>query len=197
METRERILHESRELLREKGSPGFSMRGLAERVGVTPTALYRHFEDKDALLATLLDEGFATFSSYLMRALSGKTPLERLRHAGLAYFDFALEHPRDYALMFTTPCGDLGLETVSESAKARMDGTFVFLVDRIKECIDAGVCLAHDPRAIALHVWATVHGLASLRLNDQLSGLDEHAFRAHVEFTLDCIARSLAPEARG
>jgi len=193
METRERILHESRELLREKGSAGFSMRGLAERVGVTPTALYRHFEDRDALLATLLDEGFSNFSSYLLRALSGKTPLERLRRSGIAYFDFALEHPRDYALMFMTPCADLGLQTVSESAKARMDGTFVFLVDRIKECIAAGVCIAYEPRALALHVWATVHGLASIRLNGQLAELDERAFREHVAFTLDRIEASLAP----
>jgi AcrR family transcriptional regulator len=184
-------LHESGELLREKGIAGFSMRGVAERVGVTATALYRHFEDKDALLATLLEEGFSTFGQYLMRALAGKTPLERLRRAGQAYFDFALEHPRDYALMFTTPCRDLGLESVSESAKARMDGTFVFLVDRIKECIDAGAFAEHDPRSTALHVWATVHGVASLRLNGQLDQLDEVAFRHHVEFTLDRIEASL------
>ena len=195
METRERILQESRELLREKGSPGFSMRGLAERVGVTPTALYRHFEDKDALLATLLDEGFSVFSSYLMRALAGKSPLERLRRSGIAYFEFAREHPRDYALMFMTPCADLGLQSVSESAKARMDGTFLFLVDRIKECIDAGVCIPHEPRALALHVWATVHGLASIRLNGQLAELDEQAFGEHVEFTLDRIQAALAPPA--
>ena len=183
METRARILHESRDLLRDKGMTGFSMRGVAERVGVTATALYRHFEDKDALLAALLDEGFSRFGTYLMRALAGKTPLERLRRAGQAYFDFALEHPRDYALMFMTPCADLGLESVSAGAKARMDGTFVFLIDRIKECIDAGVCAAHEPSTTALHVWATVHGLAALRLNGQLAELDARAFQAQVEFT--------------
>jgi AcrR family transcriptional regulator len=193
METRARILHESGELLREKGMAGFSMRGVAERVGVTATALYRHFADKDALLATLLDQGFSTFGQYLMRALSGKTPLERLRRAGYAYFDFALEHPRDYALMFTTPCVDLGLKSVSEGAKARMDGTFVFLVDRIKECVAAGVFAEHDPRTTALHIWSTVHGLAALRLNGQLAELDERAFRQQVEFTLDRIETSLAP----
>ncbi len=192
METRERILHESGELLREKGIAGFSMRGVAERVGVTATALYRHFADKDALLAALLDDGFSTFGKYLMRALAGKTPLERLRRAGHAYFDFALDHPRDYALMFTTPCRDLGLESVSAGAKARMDGTFVFLVDRIKECIEAGAFAAHDPRTTALHIWATVHGLASLRLNGQLDELDEPAFRHHADFTLDRIEASLA-----
>jgi AcrR family transcriptional regulator len=193
METRARILRESGELLREKGIAGFSMRGVAERVGVTATALYRHFEDKDALLATLLDQGFSTFGQYLMRSLSSKTPLERLRHAGHAYFDFALEHPRDYALMFMTPCRDLGLESVSEGAKARMDGTFVFLVDRIKECIETGALAEHDPRSVALHIWATVHGLAALRLNGQLDELDELAFRRHVDFTLDRIDAAFAP----
>jgi len=198
METRARILQESGELLRQKGMAGFSMRGVAERVGVTATALYRHFKDKDALLATLLDEGFSTFGQYLMRALAGKTPLERLRRAGYAYFDFALEHPRDYALMFMTPCRELGLDRVSEGAKARMDGTFVFLIDRVNECIAAGVFAEHDPRSTALHIWATVHGLASLRLNGQLEELDARAFREHVDFTLDRIEASLAStSARG
>jgi len=193
METKERILRESRELLREKGISGFSMRGVAERVGVTATALYRHFEDKDALLATLLEHGFTTFESYLMRALAGKTPLERLRGAGYAYFDFALDHPRDYALMFMTPCQELGLRSVSQSAKSRMDATFVFLVDRVKECIAAGVCEAHDPMAAALNIWAEVHGLACLRLNGQLAEHDERAFRERVEFMLDRIEVSLHP----
>lgn len=193
METKERILCESREVLREKGIHGFSMRGVAERVGVSATALYRHFEHKDALLATLLDEGFSTFASYLMRALSAKTPLARLRASGYAYFDFALEHPRDYALMFLTPSAELGLVCVSEGAKARMDGTFVFLVDRVKECVEAGVVEAHDPMSMALNIWAEVHGLASLRLNGLLAELDEPAFRERVEFMLDRIELSLRP----
>jgi AcrR family transcriptional regulator len=193
METRARILRESREVLREKGISGFSMRQVAERVGVTATALYRHFDDRDALLASLLDEGFITFGSYLLRSLAGKTPLERLRLAGSAYFDFAFEHPRDYALMFLTPCADLGLKSVSENTKARMDGTFVFLVDRVKECIAAGVVEAHDPQATALNIWAEVHGLASLRLNGLLSEVPDAAFRERIDFMLDRIELSLRP----
>lgn len=192
MATRERILSESRELLRAHGLLGFSMRGVAERVGVTATALYRHFEDKDALLATLLEQGFETFSRYLMRSLSGRTPLERFRLSGYAYFDFALEHPRDYALMFMTP-KDLGLHAVSAHAQAKMSAAFVFLVDRVKECRDAGVFARHDPEGAALNVWAEVHGLASLRLNGQLEQLDENAFRERVEFMLDRIEVSLRP----
>ena len=192
METRERILHESRELLREQGLLGFSMRGVAERVGVTATALYRHFEDKDALLASLLEQGFETFTRYLLRSLSGRTPLERFRMSGRAYFDFALEHPRDYALMFMTP-KDLGLLAVSEQGQAKMSAAFVFLVDRLKECIEAGVFARLDPDGAALNVWAEVHGLASLRLNGQLEQLDGPAFRERIEFMLDRIEVSLRP----
>jgi AcrR family transcriptional regulator len=193
MDTRERILQESRDILQEHGLLGFSMRGVAERVGVTATALYRHFEDKDALLASLLAQGFETFAKYLMRSLSGRTPLERFRLSGVAYFDFALEHPRDYGLMFMTPCKDLGLDAVSEQAQAKMGATFVFLIDRVKECMDTGVFARHDPEAAALNVWAEVHGLASLRINGQLEQFDAPAFRERVDFMLDRIEVSLRP----
>ena len=193
MEMPERILAEGRELLRQEGLNGFSMRGLANRVGVSATALYRHYRDKDALLSAMLEEGFSTFASYLMRALDGKTPMERLRGAGRAYFAFALEHPRDYALMFMTPCEELGFDRVSESARARMDGTFVFLTDRVKECIADGVAASLDPDAVALNIWAEVHGLACLRLNGQLAKMDDQAFEERIAFMLDRIEASLRP----
>ena len=90
-ETRQQILSEAREVFLKEGLAGFSMRTVAERVGISATALYRHFDDKDALLASLLGEAFGTFGSYLGRALAGKSPLERLHLAGLAYVDFALD----------------------------------------------------------------------------------------------------------
>ena len=195
MEMMERILREARELLRKGGLSGFSMRGVAERVGVSATALYRHYQDKDALLSALLAEGFSTFSSYLMRSLAGKTPMERLRGAGRSYFDFAIEHPRDYALMFMTPCEDLGLDRVSEGTRSRMEGTFVFLVDRVKECIAAGVAAPLDPQEVALNIWAEVHGLTCLRLNGQLVPMDDRTFDQRVAFMLDRIEASLRPGA--
>lgn len=193
MEMPERILRASRELLKNEGLSGFSMRGVAERVGVSATALYRHFHDKDALLSALLEQGFSTFYTYLMRSLAGKTPLDRLRRAGRSYLDFALEHPRDYALMFMTPCEELGLDRVSEQARARMEGTFVFLIDRVQECITAGVVAPHDPRDVALNIWAEVHGLTCLRLNGQLAEMDDLVFDQRIDFMLDRIELSLRP----
>ena len=71
MDTRQQILCEAREVFLENGLSGFSMRTVAQRVGVTATALYRHFDGKDALLASMLGEAFATVGSYLGRALAG------------------------------------------------------------------------------------------------------------------------------
>ncbi len=192
MTTRERILSEARELFVRQGLEGFSMRVLAERVGVSAPAIYRHFADKDALLATLIDESFSTFAGYLVRALSGRTPLERFRRAGEAYFAFALEHPRDYQLMFSTDCKTLGYVQISAEIEERAQGTFRFLVDRVRECLDAEVFAPGDPVALSLYVWSQVHGLAILWLNGQLEGrLDRAGLDAMVALVLDRVELAL------
>jgi AcrR family transcriptional regulator len=179
METRERILSEARDLFLERGLEGFSMRVLGERVGISAPAIYRHFADKDALLATLIDASFSTFASYLGRALAGRSPLERFHRCGEAYFAFALENPRAYRLMFLTDCRELGLVRISQEIEERAQSTFLFLVDRVRECIDAGVFAPGDPTHASLWVWSQVHGLSSLWLLGQLDGkkLDLDGFR--------------------
>lgn len=192
MDTRDRILSEARDLFLERGLEGFSMRVLAERVGISAPAIYRHFEDKDALLATLIDASFSTFLAYLVRSLSGETPLARLHRAGEAYFSFALENPRAYRLMFLTDCRELGLVRISKEIEERARGTFLFLVDRIRECIDTGVFAPGDPRTVALWVWSQVHGLSSLWLLGQLEGkVDAATFRQMTRESLDRIELSL------
>ncbi len=200
METRQQILQEARELFLKGGLGAFSMRAVADRVGVSATALYRHFDDKDALLASLLGEAFSTFGSYLGRALAGKTPLERFRLTGAAYVDFALDHPRDYELMFLTNCRDLGFKRIVDEVGERSSTTFEFLVDRVEECLKTRVFAKGDARQIALHAWATLHGVVSLWLFGQLKqAMDLEAFQAHVEKTLDWIElglRAKEPAAR-
>ncbi len=192
METRQQILQEARELFLKGGLGGFSMRAVAERVGVSATALYRHFDDKDALLASLLGEAFATFGAYLGRAIGGKSPLERFRMTGQAYVDFALDHPRDYELMFLTNCKELGFKRIYDELGERSSATFEFLVDRVEECAKARVFARGDARQLALYSWATLHGAVSLWLLGQLKeSMDVKAFRAHVEKTLDLIELGL------
>ncbi len=187
-------MSEARELFLEEGLAGVSMRAVAERVGVSATALYRHFHDKDALLASLLSEAFTTFGSYLGRALGGRTPLERFRATGAAYVDFALDHPRDYELMFLTNCAELGFKRIRKEVDQRSKPTFEMLVDRVQECMDAGVFAKRDVRQASVYAWATLHGIVSLWLLGQLKeGMDMAALRQHVELTLDLIEVSLRP----
>jgi AcrR family transcriptional regulator len=191
-ETRQQILTEAREVFLKEGLARFSMRAVAERVGLSATALYRHFDDKDALLASLLGEAFATFGSYLGRALSGKTALERLHLAGLAYVDFALDHPRDYELMFLTNCQELGYKRIFKETDERSRGTFEFLVERVEDCMKSKVFTRRDAREAALYAWSTLHGIVSLWLYGQLKeAMDERAFRAQAELTLELIEKGL------
>jgi len=168
------VLAYARDLFLEQGPEGVSMRAVAKGTGVTAMAIYRHFENRRALLQAVVDEGFAIFMRYLQRSLAEPTSWERLWHAGGQYLRFALEHPRDYALMFMEP-----------DERARRKGpriwrdaaTFRFLVDRIRECCDCGVLAPSDPEETAATVWAQCHGLVSLHLAGKL-GLSEREFRA-------------------
>ncbi len=194
METRQQIMSEARELFIAQGLTGVSMRAVADRVGVSATALYRHFHDKDALLASLLSEAFTIFGSYLGRALGERTPLQRFRGVGAAYVDFALDHPRDYELMFLTNCAELGFKRIRKEVNQRSQPTFEVLVDRVKECMEAGVFAKRDVRQASLYAWSTVHGIVSLWLLGQLKeGMDEAALRQQAELTLDLIVASLRP----
>ena len=147
----------ARGLYLERGPEGVTMRGVAERVGVTATALYRHFADKDALLREVAGEGSRLLGSHLFRALEAATPLERLRATAGAYLDFAAAQPQAYRALFDAPPGDEASPVALQQGAVRR-----FLRDRVREAMDAGDLAEGDPDGIALTLWSLVHGLASL-----------------------------------
>lgn len=166
--TREQLVRAARDLLVEGGLGAVSMRRVASQCGLSATAIYRHFPDKDALLSAAVLDGFRRFGAYLLDALEKPTPLERYRQIGRRYFDFARAHRHEYQLIFMTDCAGLGLQKLDETSKQEISGTFQLLQDRIAECQAAGLFEAGDARALAASVWASVHGLASLIITGQL-----------------------------
>lgn len=152
-----RIVAAARALYFERGPDAVTMRAVAERVGVTATALYRHFTDKDAILREVMGEGSRLLGSHLFRALEAPTPLERLRATANAYLDFALAQPQAYRALFEAGEAEEGTPVQLQRGALRR-----FLRDRVREAMDAGVLAAGDPDGIALSVWAMLHGLASL-----------------------------------
>ncbi len=168
-----RIVDAARALFVESGEAAVTMRAVAARAEVSPMAAYRHFENREALMRAVIERGHDAFLKRMHQALAASGPAERLAATGLAYLDFALANPRDYALMFMQ---SVASDPCERSPAWRDAATFRFLVDRVAECAAAGLRPKGDPEVQALSLWAHVHGLVSLYLARKLA-LDEGAFR--------------------
>lgn len=186
-EGRTRILEAARSVFLEGGAEAVTMRRVAERVGVTPTALYRHYDDKKELLNEVIAAGFETFGGYLVRSLQGRTPKDRLERSGTAYLSFALEQPETYRTLFMVPVPG-GSRPVGDPGCSAT--TFRFLTDRVRECMESGELHKDDPEAVAVAIWAHVHGLVSLYLTGAL-GMDEAEFRRAYQESVGRLFRGL------
>ncbi|MDH3206781.1 MAG: TetR/AcrR family transcriptional regulator [Gemmatimonadota bacterium] len=177
--TREEILARASELYLTDGLAGLSMRKLAKEVGVTAPALYRYYEGREALLADLVRQAHHVFLDYLRRGLEASTPVERLASAAQGYFDFALEHPRWYAIMFSGS-ERLGMDALPDDIEAMGCAIHQFWNDRVNECMRAGVLKEGDPEDVSITMWAHAHGLVQLYQQGRLN-TDADGFRSLVK----------------
>lgn len=193
--TRDRLLACARDIYLGEGLAGLSMRKVAQMAGVSAPAIYRHFDSKEALLAAVAEEGFAAFASYLWRGLQANTPRERLRATGTGYLRFALEQSQYYRVIFMSPAEALGFTRMPEAVSRKAAPTLQFLVDRVRECIEAGVLADEDPAELAAIIWAHSHGLVALYLNGnlRLRAPTEQAFESFYQRAQDRLVRGLAP----
>jgi AcrR family transcriptional regulator len=172
---RDDILGEACDLYLEAGMEGFSMRKLADRLGVTAPALYRHFDDREEVLTEVVGEGYRILRDTLYRALEEPTPADRFFRAGRAYLEFALAHPGLYQVLYASR-DVLGLERLPEEASALACSIGQFWNDRVRECMDAGFLEEEDPQAVSRTLWAHGHGLISIYLLGMLD-ISEEEFR--------------------
>src|ERR1043165_870828 len=93
--TQTRIFAAARDLFDKEGAQGVSMRRIAEKVGITPMAIYKHYPDKDALLNALMLDGFAAWEARVA-AITSAAPLAWAQAMGEAFLDFALNEPPRY-----------------------------------------------------------------------------------------------------
>src|SRR5262245_11388966 len=132
---REALLESAIRLIAEVGPAGFTLRELARRAGVSHNAPYRHFRDRDALMAAVATQGFRELTKAMLRAADANAgDLDRLRRAGLAYIAFALRRPEHFAVMFDAPTA---VKTHPDSAEVA-EAAFGTLVNLIKNCQDEG-----------------------------------------------------------
>jgi len=159
----EALLEAAEVQLENEGPTGLSLRKLGRQLGVTPGAPYRHFEDKDALLAALATRGFQRLRQTMLDAQEGASGGEqRLRRGGVGYLEFASAHPELFRLMF----GWMPARDVPELCEAG-DAAFAAYEQVLEACEREGL-LSRSVRDAGLLAWSAVHGAAFLLIDDRL-----------------------------
>jgi AcrR family transcriptional regulator len=158
---REALIRAALELIAEKGPAGFTFADAARSAGVSSAAPYRHFRDRQALLADVAHRGFELFEERLRRAWNeGRPdPFAAFENVGRAYLAFAREEPSFYSAMFEAGLpldGDPGLRETADRAFA--------VLRRAADAFCARLPADRRPPSLmmSLHLWALAHGIASL-----------------------------------
>lgn len=162
-------------ILEKEGLEALTLRTLARRTGVSHAAPYRHFRNRESLLAALAAEGFATLGQVQREAAAAAG----LRGMGEAYVRFALEHPQRFRLMFGGQLAIAKHPLLREVATRVFEGLSGALSDRVPQ--------AQGARDASIAAWALVHGLAQLLLGDRIAPAAKRG-RADADFVRDVLA---------
>ena len=168
---RRALLDEALRTIHTHGVESLTLRTVADRLGVSRTALYRHFSDKPSLLAAVGREGFRLLRLTLVNGWEqqgrGREGFEAM---GVAYVQFAAEHPSHYRVMFG---GFIESCRKDDAFIEEATGAFQVLVDSLIEQQQLGLVRRDDPVLQARMTWSLVHGIAMLVIDGQLRGSDE------------------------
>ena len=174
------------EILSKEGIEGLSLRKVAQRAGVSHSAPYSHFPDKQSLIAAISTEGFNQLYAELDAAVLAypKSPKKQLQQGALAYLHFALNNTDTFKIMFS---GVLEKEKEHPAFVEISHKTFQRVVDVVRACQEVGIMRASSPEMMAVAAWGQVHGIVSLALEGQISHtvLDGHAIQDVVSFAVE------------
>lgn len=150
------LLQAAGKILEKEGIASLSVREAARRAGVSHNAPYRHFPDRESLLAALATEGFQLFG----KALEEGQARGGLRGRGEAYVRFALDHPQRFRLMFGSELPFQKHAALREAAMRAFSGLAGALAQQLSGVASGDASIA---------AWALVHGLASLMLHERIA----------------------------
>lgn len=208
--TREEIKALARQQMATSGTASLALNGIARAMGMVPSALYRYFPDRDALITALILDAFESLAATLQAADAGSTYGVRLLSTARAYRRWALDNPVDFQLVFGNPIPEY--HAPIEQTGPAMQRVFAVFLDIIKEAHAAGrlrpvrafrsgVLAVCDPDGLlsvytppvmysGLEGWAAMHGVVTLELFGHLryAVADHEAFyEGHLLDYLDTI----------
>jgi AcrR family transcriptional regulator len=161
---RDRLIDAALELLDDGHEPAsISIRGVTKRAGVSPTAFYLQFDDRQELMRALLERGFTDFRGRMREgAERGDDPRGRLMGAGSAYIAFAREQPERYRLIFAADWGEHGIEDDPDQSMEAAEGAFADLVELIAASLGPAEAPSPDLDTLAIGIWSGLHGYVTL-----------------------------------
>lgn len=172
---RQKILTAARRILESHHADAVTMRQVARAVGITPMAIYRHYDDRAALLNALADLGFAELALLLSQAPSSGGVEATLIRMGEIYLEHAFKNPHMFELMFLYPRS--GARRFPQDFKAGSSPTANIMADVVQEGMQSGHFRRDNVWEIVFELGALSHGLIMLFLGGRLA-TDRARFRA-------------------
>ncbi|MBL8120182.1 MAG: TetR/AcrR family transcriptional regulator [Anaerolineae bacterium] len=156
------------EILSREGMEALSLRQVARRAGVSHTAPYAHFADKQALIAAIAAAGYQKLYEALIAAQQPQDdPLARLMGTAHAYLQFALDEPDHFRITFS---GVVEAEQDYPDYVEQSKRCFALVVKVVEDCQTGGLFTQADTQLVAVSIWSCIHGFVQLLLAKQLPG---------------------------
>lgn len=148
-------------LIEDRGPTGFTLSEAAREAGVTPAAVYRHFQGRDDLIAEAALQGYHLFAERMEAAYASGIPsdLQAFLATGAAYLDFAREHPGHYVAMFES-----GVSINRSPALHKIATRALGVMEKASEQLSQHIPASRrpPPQMFAAHIWALSHGVVEL-----------------------------------
>jgi len=166
LQLRTLILDAARELFVERGVESVTMREIAKRIDYSPTSIYLHFKDKEALIRAICDTDFLALASGLKLIMQIEDPVQRMQALGAGYARFALSHPNHYRMMFMTPRPSCDPDNSEVQKDNPEQDAYAQLKEVVQVVFDRGLFRDElkDAELIAQTIWAGIHGVCSLQI---------------------------------
>jgi AcrR family transcriptional regulator len=190
-EMRRLIVDTATQILLDEGIDQVSIRRIADRIEYSPGTIYLYFEDKDDILYESHLEAFQSFYAAEMTVADVPDPLDRLKALGKVYVDFALANRRQYEMMFLIPVPRIqNKDKYDWSVSIK---TYQVLRNIVQECIEKGLIRSGHPDVVAMQIWSTVHGLASLLIRERIPMIEKSLVATMTTPILEYLYASLRP----
>jgi AcrR family transcriptional regulator len=191
---RNALITAAAELIEENSSNDFALSEAARRAGVSSAAPYRHFKDKEALLAAVAELAFLALTEASIEVVEtyASGTEECIIELGKSYIHFVGDHPQFYDLMW----GDHGNRAISTEVESGTSG-FFFLVNSVRSWCERHDVQGQDALVLSVKIWGLAHGLAGLAMNRKieqfLSEVDVYAlFESSTHTLLEGLTRGSA-----